>query len=333
MFLRYAGRRILYSVAVIWLAATVVFFLIHLAPSDPISYIVGRLSQAGQAFSNGPALVESYRQQFGLDRPLYEQYLSYLGQLAQLNLGYSIPNFPTTVTTLIGRALPYTLGLLVTTTLIAFVLGSLLGALMAWRASSRLARLVLPLFMLMAAIPYYLLALGLLYVFAYTLHWLPVGGSGSLLGSGEGGIAVILDVARHSFLPGLSIVLAATGFWMLSMRSTMIPVLGSDYLVLAEAKGLRERRIFLRYALRNAALPQVTGLAIALGYVVSGQVLVEVVFSYPGLGTLLLGAIASRDYAVVQGISLMLVVLVSLGVLIVDLLYPKIDPRISYERR
>jgi peptide/nickel transport system permease protein len=333
MFLAYAGRRVVYSLAVIWVAATAVFFLIHLAPSDPISYIVGRLSVAGQAFSNGPALVEAYREQFGLDRPLWEQYLSYLGQVGQLNLGYSIPNFPTTVTTLIGRALPYTLGLLLTTTLIAFVVGSLLGALMAWRASSALARLVLPIFMLIAAIPYYLVALGLLYVFAYTLHWLPVGGSSGILSSGLSGFEAILDIARHSILPAASIVLAATGFWMLSMRSTMIPVLGSDYLMLAEAKGLRERTIFLRYALRNALLPQVTGLAIALGYVVSGQVLVEVVFSYPGLGQLLLNAISSRDYAVVQGISLMLVTMVTLGVLVVDLLYPRIDPRISYERR
>lgn len=333
MFLRYAARRVLYSLAVIWLAATVVFVLIHSAPSDPVSYIVGRMAVAGQSFSNGPALVEAYREQFGLDRPLWEQYLAYLTQLGQLNLGYSIPNFPTTVLAVIGRAIPYTLGLLLTSTLIAFVLGSLLGALMAWRASTRLARLVLPLFMLVAAIPYYLLALGLLYVFAYTLHWLPVGGSSGLLAGNQGLLETILDVARHSFLPALSVVLSATGFWMLSMRSTMIPVLGSDYLMLAEAKGLRERRIFLRYALRNALLPQVTGLAIALGYVVSGQVLVEVVFSYPGLGQLLLNAINSRDYAVVQGISLMLVATVTLGVLVVDLLYPKIDPRISYERR
>src|SRR5918996_4858818 len=327
MFVAYAAKRLAYSLAVIWLAATAVFILIHAAPSDPISYIVGRLSVAGQAFSNGPELVETYRRQFGLDRPLWEQYVSYIGQLAQLNLGYSIPNFPTSVTTLIGRALPYTLGLLLTTTLIAFVVGSILGAVMAWRASTRLARIVLPFFMVIAALPYYLLALGLLYVFAYTLHWLPVGGSSGLLGSGGSVVEGLLDTIRHSFLPALSVVLSATGFWMLSMRSSMIPVLGSDYLMLAEAKGLRERRIFLRYALRNALLPQVTGLAIALGYVVSGQVLVEVVFSYPGLGHLLLNAIGSRDYAVVQGISLMLVATVTIGVLIVDLLYPRIDPR------
>jgi peptide/nickel transport system permease protein len=142
----------------------------------------------------------------------------------------------------------------------------------------------------------------------------------------------VLDAAVHSILPGLSVILAATGFWMLSMRSAMIPVLGSDYLLLAEAKGLSERRIFFRYALRNALLPQVTGLAIALGSVLAGQVLVEVVFSYPGLGLLLVNAVSGRDYPVVQGITLILVVTVTLGVLIVDLLYPRIDPRISYEQ-
>jgi peptide/nickel transport system permease protein len=333
VFLRYAARRLAYSIAVIWLASTAVFVLIHLAPSDPITYIVGRMTSAGQAFSQGPALIEAYRTQFGLDRSLFEQYLSYLGQLAQFNLGYSIPNFPTTVTSLILRALPWTLGLLLSTTFVAFLLGSVLGAVMAWRPSTRLAQFVLPLFMLLSAIPYYLLALGLLYVFAYTLHWLPTGGISGLLNNSGSAVSTILDVAVHSILPALSVILAAVGFWMLSMRSAMIPVVGSDYLMLAEAKGLRERRIFLRYALRNALLPQVTGLAIAIGNVIAGQVLVEVVFSFPGLGQLLVGAVSGRDYPVVQGISLILVVTVSLGVLIVDLLYPRIDPRISYERR
>jgi peptide/nickel transport system permease protein len=187
--------------------------------------------------------------------------------------------------------------------------------------------------MLLSAIPYYLLALGLLYAFAYTLHWLPTGGVSGLLNTGGSPLADILDAARHSILPALSVVLAGVGFWMLSMRSAMVPVLGSDYLMLAEAKGLPERRVFLRYALRNALLPQVTGLAIALGNVLAGQVLVEVIFSYPGLGHLLVNSVAARDYPVVQGITLILVVTVTLGVLIVDLLYPRIDPRISYEQR
>lgn len=332
MFLIYALRRIAYSLAVILIASTAIFLLIHIAPSDPISYIVGRMSVNGAAFSNGGQLVASYRAQFGLDGSLPEQYLAYMGQLAQLNLGYSIPNFPTTVTNLILRALPWTLGLLLTTTIISFALGSVLGALMAWRQDSRLSQIVLPLFMLLAAIPYYLLALGLLYVFAYTLHWLPTGGVSNIMSTNASPLDAVLDAAVHSILPGLSVILAATGFWMLSMRSAMIPVLGSDYLLLAEAKGLSERRIFFRYALRNALLPQVTGLAIALGSVLAGQVLVEVVFSYPGLGLLLVNAVSGRDYPVVQGITLILVVTVTLGVLIVDLLYPRIDPRISYEQ-
>lgn len=333
MFVTYALRRLAYSIAVIWLASTAIFVLIHAAPSDPISYIVGRLQQQGGGFANGPALIEAYRARFGLDGSQTEQYIAYLGSLAQLDLGYSIPNFPTTVTELILRALPWTLGLLITTTLIAFGLGSILGAVMAWRKSTRAAQLLLPLLMLLSAIPYYLLALGLLYLFAYTLHWLPTGGISGLLNTGGSPLDDILDAARHSILPGLSVVLAAIGFWMLSMRSAMVPVLGSDYLLLAEAKGLSERRIFFRYALRNALLPQVTGLAIALGNVLAGQVLVEVIFSYPGLGLLLVNSVAARDYPVVQGITLILVVTVTVGVLIVDLLYPRIDPRISYEAR
>jgi len=329
----YAVRRIAYSLAVVWIASTAIFLLIHAAPSDPISYIVGRMSVNGASFSNGAQLVESYKAQFGLAKSLPEQYVAYMGQLVQLNLGYSIPNFPTTVTDLLLRALPWTLGLLITTTIIAFVLGSVLGALMAWRQDSRLSQIVLPLFMLLAAIPYYLLALGLLYVFAYTLHWLPTGGVSNIMSTNASPLDAVLDAAVHSILPGLSVILAATGFWMLSMRSAMIPVLGSDYLLLAEAKGLSERRIFFRYALRNALLPQVTGLAIALGSVLAGQVLVEVVFSYPGLGRLLVNAVSGRDYPVVQGITLILVVTVTLGVLIVDLLYPRIDPRISYEQQ
>jgi len=329
----YAGRRLAYSIAVIWLASTVVFLIIHLAPSDPITYIVGRMATQGTSFANGPELIEAYRAQFGLDKPLPEQYVAYLAQLAQLNLGYSIPNFPTTVTDLILRALPWTLGLLLTTTVIAFVMGTLLGAVMAWRASALLGQVLLPLFMLLSAIPYYLLALALLYVFAYTLHWLPTGGVSGLLNNAGSFVDDVVDAVRHSILPAISIILAAVGFWMLSMRSAMIPVIGSDYLVLAEAKGLTGRRIFFRYALRNAMLPQVTGLAIALGSVLAGQVLVEVVFSYPGLGQLLVNAVSGRDYPVVQGITLILVLTVSLGVLIVDLLYPRIDPRISYESR
>lgn len=329
----YALRRIAFFFVVIWITATANFLLVRAAPGDPISNQVARMSATGQAFTGGPELIAEYKRQFGLDKPVLEQYLSYLSQLAHFNLGYSITNFPTEVSTVIGDALPWTLGLLTVTTVFAFAVGSLLGALMVWRASPGVARFALPGVMVLAAIPYYLLAVGLLYVFAYRTNLLPVSGAGDILRTEGSALANAADIFRHSLLPALSVVLSALGFWMLWMRSMMISVLGSDYLLLAEAKGLKERRIFLRYAVRTAILPQVTMLAISLGNVVSGVILVEVIFAYPGLGQLLLNAINSRDYPLIQGISLMLVVTVAGAMLILDLLYPRIDPRITYERR
>jgi len=186
--------------------------------------------------------------------------------------------------------------------------------------------------MALSAVPYYLIALGLLYVFAYRTQLLPSTGARDVLAS-HSGLADALDILKHSLLPGASIVLALVGFWMLGMRSMMVAVLGSDYLLLAEAKGLSERRIFLRYGMRTAILPQVTALAIWLGYVLAGSILVEVLFAYPGLGNLLYEAINGRDYPLIEGIGLVMVVTVALAILILDLLYPLIDPRIRYERR
>jgi peptide/nickel transport system permease protein len=180
-------------------------------------------------------------------------------------------------------------------------------------------------------VPYYLLALGLLYVFAYKTQLLPASGVRDVLNQSSG-LAAVPDILKHSLLPGLSIVLAMIGFWMLGMRSTMISVLGSDYLLLAEAKGLAGRRVFLRYAMRTAIVPQVTVLAIWLGWVLAGAILVETIFAYPGLGNLLVSAINSRDYSVIEGVGLVMVIAVAAAVLLLDLLYPLIDPRIRYEQ-
>jgi peptide/nickel transport system permease protein len=333
MSLSYVLRRVAFFVAVVWVTATAIFFLIHLAPGDPVSYQVGRMQASGQALPAGPELIAEYKHEFGLDRSLGAQYWAYLTQLARFNLGYSVVNFPTSVGSLIGEALPWTMGLLAVATVISWILGSLLGGIMSWRSSPQLARGLLPLLMIFAAVPYYLLALFLLYVFAYKTQWLPTGGAKDVLQADASGLAELWDILEHALLPGLSIVLAFVGFWMLSMRATMISVLGSDYLLLAEAKGLPERRIFLRYGLRTAILPQVTGLAIFLGYVVSGAIIVETLFAYPGLGQLLVNAINGRDYPMIEGIALMMVVTVSGAMLLLDLLLPLIDPRIRYERR
>jgi peptide/nickel transport system permease protein len=328
----YVVRRVAFFLLVVWLTATLIFFLVHLAPGDPVSYQVDRLQASGAGIANGPQLVAEYKKQFGLDRSLAAQYWSYLGQLAHFNLGYSLTNFPTKVSTLIWQALPWTVGLIASATLFSWIVGTLLGGILAWRSSPRLARMFLPLLMVFQAVPQYLLALILLYLFAYKTHLLPATGARSVIGQSSG-LPGVLDVLKHALLPGLAIVLAFLGFWMLGMRSMMVSVLGSDYLMLAEAKGLPPRTIFFRYGMRTAILPQVTNLAIFLGYVVSGAIIIEIMFAYPGLGKLLYAAINGRDYPVIEGISLIIVVMVAGAMLVLDLILPLIDPRIRYGRR
>jgi len=331
--LSYVVRRVGQFVLVVWITATINFVVVRLAPGDPTAGMLSRMAQQGDMVQGGAALVSQYRATFGLNDPAPLQYLKYLWALCHLDLGYSISNFPTGVAEIIASAAPWTIGLLVTSTLISFAVGSLLGALMVWQAAPALARMILPAFMVLAAIPYYLLALLLLYVLAFTLHVFPVTGVSSIGDTGSLTLGSALDVLDHSVLPALSIVLSAVGFWMLGMRGMMVTVIGSDYLTLAEAKGLKERRVFIRYAMRNAILPQITSLAIALGYVASGAILVEVIFSYPGIGSALYTAITNNDYPLIEGITLMLVIAVAVAILILDLLYPRIDPRITYQRR
>jgi peptide/nickel transport system permease protein len=236
---------------------------------------------------------------------------------------------------IIRNALPYTLGLLSVTTLVTFTLGILAGALFAWPKTPRIVRSIIPAFIALAPIPYYLLAFILIFVFGFTLKWFPASGVVSIGRMRQPGfdLGYILDILYHSILPALSIILSGIGGWALGMRGMMVTVLGEDYLTLAQAKGLPNRRVFLRYAVRNAMLPQFTGLAISLGFIVSGATLVELLFAYPGIGYQLNMSIQNSDYTVMQGITFILVASVALAILIIDMLYPKLDPRISYTRR
>lgn len=331
MTLGYLVRRLVSYVLIIWATSTAIFFLVHLAPGNPVQYIVLQLQRTSGGVANSGRLISQYKKAFGLNKPLIEQYWSYLVQLAHFNLGYSIEDFPQRVTALIGTALPWSVGLLTVSILLAWAIGTLLGGLLAWPSSPRPLRPVLSGLMSLQAVQQYLLALVLLFVFSYKTHLLPESGARSIIGH-QSGIGALLDILDHALLPGLSIALVLVGFWMMSMRSMMVPVLGSDYLLLGEAKGLRPRTVFLRYGLRTAMLPQVTSLAIWLGWILSGSFVVEIVFGYPGLGELLNHAIAGHDYPVIEGISLMMVVMVSTALLLLDLLLPVLDPRIGYER-
>ena len=299
------------------MAATVNFFFIPAA-----------LRPGGES----PGLSRIYNARFGVERPLWRHYVNYLGDTARLDFGKSRSNYPTPVTSMLRSAIPWSVALLGTATLLSFVLGSLGGALLGWGKAPRWLRGIFPVFFTFSAVPFYLMGLILLYLFAFRLYWLPLFGGYSVQGVPEFTFAFWADVLQHALLPAASIVLAQIGFWALGMRSMMVTTQGEDFMRQAEAKGLAGKRIFFRYAMRNALLPQTTQLAVTLGHVISGAILVEIVFSYPGVGTVLLNAVRTFDYLVIQGVIFTIIVTVALAMLIVDLIYPLLDPRINYSK-
>lgn len=315
---------------VIWGAATLNFFLPRIGPGDPIRERLFALSTQGGLTQTGvEEMVASYNARFGLDQPLWRQYLNYLWDMVTFNFGYSLSLFPAKATDLIFDALPWTIGLLLVTTVLSFVLGTLFGALIAWSKSPKWLEVLAVPMLTLAAVPYYLLALILLYVFAFSLKWFPLSGGYSPGTQPSASWDFWQDVLRHSVLPAFSILLAAIGSWAIGIRGMMISTVGEDYMTFAEARGLRNRTIFGRYALRNAMLPQVTSLALSLGNIVSGALIVEVVFTYPGVGSLLYNAIRSADFFVVYGVVFMVVLTLGIATMLVDLAYPLLDPRIK----
>ncbi|MFN8524509.1 MAG: ABC transporter permease [Chloroflexota bacterium] len=330
----YLLRRVALFVFVVWMATSFIFFLPRLAPGrDPIRERLSVMAVSGSVMSSAiEEMAKAYEAKFGLDKPLYVQYFAFLGEVTRLDFNYSLAMYPSRVLDLIGQALPWTVGLLLTSTLIAFTLGSLLGGLTAWPRAPRWLSYLLPPLFAFSAIPYYLLGILLVYLLAFKLPLFPISGGapvGTLPSLTPG---YIVSVFYHSTLPALSIVLAAIGFWALGMRGMMVTTQGEDYMILAEAKGLRGWRVFLNYGMRTAILPQITSLALVLGHIVSGALLVEIIFQYPGVGTLLYKAISGFDYFTINGIVFFVIVGVGLATLALDLTYHVLDPRIRQSR-
>ncbi len=314
----------------IWVAATIIWLIPRLAPGDPITAMVDRMIRTAGYVENSDIIIEGWKERFGLNDPLHIQYFRYLGNLARFDFGYSLAYFPANVSEIIGRALPWTIGLLLVAVTITFVLGNFLGAIMVWTKTPQLIKYLIPLGMIFTSVPSILAALFLLYVFSFLLNLFP------MLGAYEIGLQpglnaeFVLSVIKHGTLPALSIILVSFGYWALGMRGMMITVEGEDYMQLANAKGLKPFYILYRYMVRNAILPQITAFAITLGTLVSGQILVEYIFAYQGMGTVIYDAITNQDFPVIQGTSFILIMMTALAVLIIDLIYPLIDPRISY---
>lgn len=331
MKLGYLVRRLTLFFIVLFLATSLNFFLPRLSGQDPIRYVLNQEQITGGAAgtSNIEAMVKTFDKRFGLTKPLIEQYALFLRNAVTLHFGQSIAYYPTPVTTIIGKALPWSVGLLLTSTVFATVIGTLLGAIASWDKAPGVFKGMVPIFFTFSAVPYFLLGLVLVYLLGFVVSWFPIFG-----GFQQGTIPSMsfhfwLDVLHHSILPGLSIVVAQIGFWALGMRAMMVTMEGEDYMIQAEAKGLRNARIFLRYAVRNAILPQTTAFSLSLAHIVSGAILVEVVFQYPGIGNVLLNAIKGSDFPVIEGIVFLIILGVAGGMLLMDLVYPFLDPRIT----
>jgi peptide/nickel transport system permease protein len=328
----YIIRRFTTYLVTLWGAFTITFFFFRMIPGNPIeAYVQSLVSRQIYTAHASQAMVNYYNKIFGLDGNLFQQYLHYMYQLVILhNLGPSLISYPTPSQVIIARALPWTIGLLLIATVISWVLGLVLGALLAWHRDKPAAEWATNLTIAFSHIPQYFIALVLVFFIAYQLNWFPSTAAYGPEYTPGWNLDFILSVINHGTLPALSIVIIGICSWMLSTRMLMVTILGEDYLTFAEAKGLKPRTILNRYALRNCYLPQITGLGITLGAIFNGNVLVEQLFSYPGIGNLLVIAVGQLDYNTIQGIVALAIFGVLTANLILDLLLPVLDPRVKY---
>ena len=329
-YMRYIGRKLIPYTITVFVAITANFFIPRLIPGDPITVMLNRMGGTGASTADGAEIVEAYRKQFGLDGSWLTQYKNYILNLFQGDLGPSIMSFPTTVLEILMTAIPWTIGLLVVATVISWVLGNLLGVLIGWRRESKTNSVILYLSLCLNQVPYYFIALILIFSLAYTLPIFPTTGAYSVIGTQYEGLRLVVDIIYHATLPALSIIISFIGYWIITMRSLIITTLGEDYILLAEAKGLKRSVILSKYAFRNALLPQTAALGMQLGFVLNGAILLEIIFNYPGIGALLFLAIGNVDYNLMQGILLLTVLSVLSANLILEMVYPLIDPRISH---
>lgn len=324
--MRYYARKLAFYLVAFWAALTLNFFIPRLMPGNPVDILMAKLAQRGGTVDPSARRAYELLLGSGTDESLPSQYFAYLGNMFRGDLGVSVSSFPTPVADIIAEALPWTLVLVGIATFLSFALGVVLGTLVGWRRGTWLDSLV-PATTVLAAVPYFWLALILVALLASGLGWFPLLGGYDVVLSPGWDPEFIGSAIYHGTLPALTIVLSSVGGWLLGMRNMMVSTTSEDYVLTAKAKGLRDSRIMIRYAARNAVLPSVAGFAISLGFVVAGSIITEQVFSYPGIGSKLLQAVQNNDYALMQGIFLVITVAVLGANLVVDLLYAVIDPR------
>jgi peptide/nickel transport system permease protein len=317
-------RRISFYVITAWAAVTLNFIIPRMMPGNPAQVLVarfqGRLS---------PAALKSLTSLFGLNTRtgMLGQYVQYWEQLLHGNLGLSFSYFPEPVSHVIATSMPWTLVLIGVSTVISFVLGTMAGVVIGWRRGSRMDTVLPTLTTFLASVPYFWLGIIAVYLLGSTLHWFPASGGYSLQTSPGWNLGFIGSAAYHAALPAVTIVVSSIAAWLIGMRNMMVTTLSEDYVVMAEAKGLHPRRIMYAYAARNAILPSLAGFAMSLGFVVSGAILTEIVFSYPGIGYVLFLGVSNDDYPLMEGVFLVITLAVLLANFLADIAYLVVDPR------
>ena len=329
-YLAYVGRRLGQFLLVVFIGINVAYVITHASPIDPVEQWISAVTSYG---NTAPAAIDemrtSLRELYGLSGTAFEQYVLFWNRIMRADFGPSMSAFPTPVATLVGRALPWTLGLLTVSIVVAWGLGNLLGGLAGYYQNNRGLKLMGVIAMAVHPMPYYVLALLLLILFGFVWPVLPINGGSAMNLPPTLTVEFIVSVLQHAILPALSLILIGIGSWFLGMRSLVSNIVNEDYVIYAELAGVRPWRVLSSYVMRNALVPQMTGLAMSLGGIFNGAVITEKVFGYPGLGSLLVDAVYAGDYGLVLGVTTISIIGVSIGVLAIDLLYPLLDPRVK----
>lgn len=325
-FVKYILQKIFWYIIAFFVAVSLNFFLPRLIPGNPVAVIVNQMASGGAPSDALERLYKTFMTEFGLDKPLYIQYFSYLRKVLSFDLGTSFMLYPSKVKSLLGKALPWTIGLQIPAILTGWIIGNVLGAVCAYK-DGKFDSIAFTAALIFSNIPYYCLAIIFLYVFAIILGIFPVGGGYTFGTFPSLSWHFIKDILHHYFLPYLSMVLVAIGGQAIGMREMSIYELTSDYVFYARNLGVSDRKI-IKYVFRNAMLPQITGLAISFGTMMGGALVTETVFSYPGVGTLLFSAVRQSDYPLIQGCTLLITIAVLVANFLVEIGYGFIDPRI-----
>jgi peptide/nickel transport system permease protein len=329
----YVIPRLIQYVVVIFIGITITFIIPRLTPIDPVQTAINRLTSYGGMYMEPEAIASlqnNLKELYGLEGTLFEQYLAFWKHLFTFDLGPSLSMFPTPVMEIIANSLPWTFFLLLTSMIISWLIGNILGGLAGYFKDKKWSNVLAVISMSIYPIPYYVMALILVILFVYIFPIFPMMGGYSIGIQPSFSWTFIMDVIKHSILPGISLVIIGIGWWFLSMRSLTSNIVAEDFVTYVEFAGIPKNKILFSYVMRNGMLPQITNLGLQIGGIFNGAIITEVAFSYPGVGSLLKMAITNGDFNLMMGISVFSIIAIATASLLVDLIYPLFDPRIRY---